>query len=47
MLNVYHAVKMEQREGRKAGEVAKWRKEHPETWEIVSEINELRENYGR
>jgi hypothetical protein len=46
VMNVYHAVKMEKRDGRKPGETAKWRKEHEDIWEIVSEINELRENYG-
>lgn len=45
-LNVYHAVKAEKQDGRKAGEVAKWRSEHELEWAVVSEINELRKNYG-
>lgn len=46
VLNVYHAVKMNKRDGSKAGEMAKWRKEHEDVWSIVSDIRNMRENYG-
>lgn len=45
-MNVYHAFKQYQRGGKKAGEMAKWRKENEDMWQIVSEINGLRDNYG-
>lgn len=45
-LNVYHAVKVYERDGKKAGEMAKWRREHEDIWNIVHEVNELRANYG-
>lgn len=46
VMNVYRAVGMHERDGHKAGEVAKWKSEHETEWNIVSEINELRKNYG-
>jgi hypothetical protein len=45
-LNVFHAFKAYQRDGKKAGAMAKWRNENADVWAIVSEIDELRENYG-
>lgn len=46
VLNVYHALKRYLKEGKKPGEMARWRRENEEAWMIVSEINELRERYG-
>lgn len=45
VLNVYYAVKLYEQQGNKPGEAAKWRSEHQEVWQIVSDINELRETY--
>jgi hypothetical protein len=45
-LNVHHAFASYQRHGQKPGEWAKWRKEHEDLWNIISEIEKLRENYG-
>jgi hypothetical protein len=45
VMNVYHAVKLYEQQGTKAGEMATWRSENQEVWQIVSDINELRENY--
>ena len=44
--NVYEAVRLYKREGNKPGETAKWKLEHGEVWEIVSQVEELREKYG-
>jgi len=46
VLNVYHAFKMYQEGGKRAGEAAKWKREHEDAWNIVSEVDKLRENYG-
>lgn len=46
VLNVYRAVRAYERDGRRAGEMAKWRSENEELWEVVSEIRDLRDNYG-
>jgi hypothetical protein len=46
VMNVYHAYEMYERDGQKAGEMAKWRRKHEDLWNIVSDINELREQYG-
>jgi hypothetical protein len=32
--------------GSRPGEMAAWRKEHEDAWNIASEINELRKQYG-
>ena len=45
VLNVYHAVKLYEQQGVKAGEMARWRSENQDVWQIVSDINELREQY--
>lgn len=47
VLNVYQAVKLEKEHGRKPGEMAKWRSENQHTWNIVLDISELRQSYGR
>ena len=46
VMNVFHAFKRYNQEGKKAGEMAKWRQSHQDEWNIISEINELRANYG-
>ena len=46
ILNVYHAIRRHETEGKKPGETAKWRKENEPVWNIVSEMNNLRTNYG-
>jgi len=46
VLNVYHAIRRHEIEGKQPGEMAKWRKENEYVWNIVSEMNELRNNYG-
>jgi len=40
--NVYQAFKAYKRDGKKAGEAAKWKREHDDAWEIVSQVNGLR-----
>jgi hypothetical protein len=42
VMNVYNAYKLYGNEGKKPGERAKWKSEHEDIWNIVSEINELR-----
>lgn len=44
--NIYRAFKAYEKEGKKPGESAKWKNEHEEVWDIVSQVNELREKYG-
>lgn len=44
--NVYEAIKLYKAEGNKPGKSAKWKREHGEVWEIVSQVEELREKYG-
>ena len=44
--NVYEAVKLYKKEGNKPGESAKWKNEHSDIWDIVSQVNELRVKYG-
>jgi hypothetical protein len=46
VLNVHHAYLMYQRHGQKPGEMAKWRRNNEELWNIVSDIDRLREQYG-
>jgi len=46
VMNVFHSVKLYEQQGRKAGEMVKWKQEHEDAWNIISEINELRERYG-
>jgi len=45
ILNVYNAFKIYETEGKKAGEMAQWRRENEDAWLIVREINELREQH--
>jgi len=42
VLNVYRAFKIYHAEGAGAGEMAKWRKENSEVWDIVSDVNRIR-----
>lgn len=44
--NVYRAFKAYEREGKKPGESAKWKSEHEDVWNIVSQVDELRAKYG-
>ena len=44
--NVYQSFKVYQQEGNKPGESAKWKREHEGIWDIVSQVEELREKYG-
>ena len=44
--NIYEAARMYKRDGNKPGEAAKWKREHTEVWEIVSQVDELRKMYG-
>lgn len=44
--NVYEAVRIYKREGNKPGESAKWKREHEEVWDIVDQVEKLREAYG-
>jgi len=44
--NVYRAFKLYEREGKIPGETAKWKSEHEDVWDIVSQVNELRDKYG-
>ena len=42
MKEVYETAK----EGGKPGETAKWNREHEDVWEIVDQVQKLREAYG-
>jgi len=44
--NVYRAFQLYKNEGQIPGQSAKWKREHEQVWNIVREINELREKYG-
>ena len=44
--NVYEAVRIYKREGKKPGESAKWKREHEEVWDIVDQVEKLRAKYG-
>ena len=44
--NVYRAFQMYKNEGQIPGQSAKWKCEHEQIWNIVMEVNELREKYG-
>jgi len=44
--NVYEAFRLYKKEGNKPGEIAKWKRENESVWNIVMEVNELREKYG-
>lgn len=44
--NVYQTFKVYQQEGNRPGETAKWKREHEDMWDIVSQVERLREKYG-
>lgn len=44
--NVYEAIRLYKKEGGKPGETAKWKREHEDVWEIVDQVQKLREAYG-
>ena len=44
--NVYEAVRLYKKEGNRPGETAKWKREHEDVWEIVDQVQKLREAYG-
>lgn len=44
--NVYRAFREYERKGKVPGESAKWKNEHSDIWDIVSQVNELRVKYG-
>ena len=44
--NVYRAFREYERKGKVPGESAKWKNEHTDIWNIVSEVNRLREKYA-
>jgi len=46
VMNVYHSVRLNEQYGNKPGATAKWRSENEEIWNVVSDINKLRETYG-
>ena len=41
-MNVYRAYTAYGRDGKKAGEMAKWKMENADLWEIVSDVERLR-----
>ena len=41
-MNVYRAYTAYERDGKKAGEMAKWKMENADLWEIVSDVERLR-----
>jgi len=45
-LNVHSALRAYAQGGRKAGQMGKWKAEHPDEWDVVSEIRELRSKHG-
>ena len=44
--NVYRAFQAYKTEGQKPGESARWKREHEQVWNIVQEVNELREQHA-
>jgi len=44
--NVYQTFKVYQQEGNRPGETAKWKREHSDMWNIVSQVEKLRTKYG-
>jgi len=44
--NVYRAFQIYKNEWQKPGETAKWKREHEQVWNIVQEVNELREQHA-
>ncbi|MDX9779624.1 MAG: hypothetical protein RBT66_01150 [bacterium] len=44
--NVYQTFKVYQQEGNRPGETAKWKREHEDMWNIVSQVEKLRTKYG-
>jgi hypothetical protein len=44
--NVYQTFKVYQQEGNRPGETAKWKREHEDMWNIVSQVEKLRAKYG-
>jgi hypothetical protein len=44
--NVYEAFRLYKKEGNKPGEIAKWKREHEEVWDIVNQVERLRAKYG-
>lgn len=44
--NVYQTFKVYQQEGNRPGETAKWKREHEDMWDIVSQVEKLRTKYG-
>ena len=45
--NVYRAHQAYKKDGKKPGESAKWKNEHADVWEIVSQVDGLRKRYGK
>ena len=43
-MNVYRAIGIYQRDGQKAGGMAKWRSENQDIWDIVQDVNRIRNN---
>jgi hypothetical protein len=46
VMNVYHAHRQYYKNGNKPGEAAKWKREHEDLYNIVLDVNELREKNG-
>lgn len=46
MLNVYNAFRAYEVGGTKPGEMAKWRQDNQQAWDVISEVNRLREKHG-
>ena len=44
--NVYKAYTRYEAEGKKPGEMAKWKKENTAIWDIIEWVEELRELHG-
>mgnify|MGYP000974174965 FL=1 len=44
--NVYRAFVAYEREGKKPGKSAKWKRENEGVWDIVNEVERLRAKYG-
>lgn len=42
VLNVYRAFKVYNSEGQRAGMMAKWRRQNADAWNLISEVNRLR-----
>jgi len=44
--NVYQSYRLYKREGQEPGKTAKWKQEHSDVWQIVKQVEKLRDKHG-